>query len=188
MVDAVSVASCALRVSAVSAAAGPVGGGVAHQEQLAQVQQRAQVVHGGLKVVGVDEIHREVQLVEELAGAGEGRRESEREQLAVDAVRCAKERRARAPKALDARDIVQRHVQVAQVLAVVQVLDARDDVVLQVQDAQLAARAHGLEALDLELVQRHLLQVLQHAVIVLALFADKFLREPHEEGVSALQG
>jgi hypothetical protein len=59
-----------------------------------------------------------------------------------------------AREALHDRDVVERDVEVAQVLQVLQVLQPRDDVVLQVQDAQLAAeRADDLDALQLQLVQ-----------------------------------
>ena len=130
----------------------PVRARVAHEVDLAQHPVVPQLGHRLLERVQVDEVDGQVELVQELARA----------------------------QALDALDVVQRQVEVLEVLAVGQVFDLGDDVVLQVQNLNLPADvAHGLDPLDLELVQRDLLEIGQDALVVLGLFADQRAREPH---------
>lgn len=69
--------------------------------------------------------------------------------------------------AADPRDVVDSHVEVLQLLQPMQVLNLPDQVVLQVQDAQVPADvAEQLNALDALLVERHLLQRSNHALVV----------------------
>lgn len=150
----------------------PVLQGAPHEKQLLQVQQRPQVQHTGFKGVHVDEIAREVQFGQELAGpvfdwvcpqpktrttvsaygataqAGSTRNHS------VGHVFGTGTAFAHVLQAFDERDVVQGQVQVPQLLEVVQVLNFPNDVVLQVQDLELAAQGpHRLNLFDLHLVQ-----------------------------------
>jgi hypothetical protein len=90
-----------------------------------------------------------------------------------------------AREAFDAREVVERDVELAQVLHMAQILELRDDVVLELEDLDFAAEAaeDGLDALNLELVERELLEVREEAVVVLRLPADElFCDDDHFDG------
>lgn len=110
---------------------------VPHHEEVPEVQQPLQVAHARLQRVEVDEVERQVQLPQELAGAvcvyiwGQ-RSPATCNQLAM----CFNEppslfmMHMHPPEPLHAREVVERDVQVLKLLEVVQVSEAVDHVVL----------------------------------------------------------
>ena len=85
--------------------------------------------------------------------------------------------RLAALEVLDLGDVVERKVEVVELLQPVQTLDLRYEIVLQVDDLQATAAVEYLDLVDVELVQRYLLERAQHALVVLRLAADQVLGE-----------
>lgn len=111
------------------------------------MHQPLQVAHACLQRVEVDEVERQVQLPQELAGAmcvciwGQWSPATLSHQaMCFNEPRSLFMMRMHPPEPLHAREVVERDVQVLQLLEVVQVSESVDHVVLQVQDLEPAAR------------------------------------------------
>ena len=88
---------------------------------------------------------------------------------------------------LELADLVDRQIEVSQLLQPVDILDLLDVVILQVDNAKLAARrVEQRDAVNISLVQRDLLHGADDAVIVLGGLAKEVLGDPdtHSIGVS----
>lgn len=127
----------------------PIGDRVTNEVDFTKIRQLAHIVATFFKVLNIDEVKRQVDLLKRLTAAN----------------------------TLDERDVIDGEVEVLELLQLAQVLHALNQIILQVKDLKMTTpNVEVLDLFNMLLMERQLFERVDNFLVMLGSLAHKFLR------------